>query len=273
MDNEGNNMCMKIKQFPRHPAYVAGILIIFLALVTCQGISQVIPANRTTVWTPGVTVGVPGGIPNRTTIYVNVLTDGGAMHCYGDGIHDDSAAINQAIAWCPANEVIYLPAGTYLLNHSVGTDSWGKNCTLRGDGMGKTIFVVAFAPGSGWPGFTFHAGQYQPPSYQTANILSGLSKGSTNIVLDSAPYLLALNSVLLIDQLNDTTNVNANGSEGLVTWADRNDNGTRNLGQAVMVTATNFSSGFGITFWPPLNMNFSTNLSAQATASQNWSFA
>src|SRR3972149_4823704 len=70
-------------------------------------------------------VGVPGAIPNRTTICatINAAT-------YGNGTVDASTVINNAIANCPANQVVYLPAGTYLLNSPIDF-GYKSRVTLR----------------------------------------------------------------------------------------------------------------------------------------------
>ena len=73
-----------------------------------------------------------GGIPNRTTVCATVNPDGAA---------DDSTLINNAIASCPAGEVLMLAAGTFNLAEG----KWitlSKGMTLRGAGPGSTIINV-----------------------------------------------------------------------------------------------------------------------------------
>src|SRR5208282_5509414 len=254
---------MKFERFFRQSMGLT-VLAFFLGL---SASAQIIPTNRLTVWQPGTSAGVSGGIPHSTNIFVNLLTTGNSSYkCYGDGIHDDTAAINSAIANCPAGEVIYAPAATYLITGELHQDGSNPNkgqFTLRGDGMGKTIFLFN-ADNQSFFGET--AGQWEPPTNQTANIVSGLQQGSTAIILDHVPDYATYGVFLLLDELNDNTNVTGTGSEGLCTWGDRNNNGTRNVAQLVRM---NVISGNTVNFTPPLNVGFSTNLSPQATTLAN----
>ena len=59
--------------------------------------SEIVPQDRLYDWT---TAGLPGGIPNRTTIY-RTLTTSSTLN-----------QINSAIAACPSGQVVYLSAGT-----------------------------------------------------------------------------------------------------------------------------------------------------------------
>ena len=73
-----------------------------------------------------------GGIPNRTTVCATLTSNGGA---------DNSTAINNAIAACPAGEVLMLAAGTF--NIAEGSYiNLNNGITLRGAGPGQTIIDV-----------------------------------------------------------------------------------------------------------------------------------
>jgi len=102
--------------------------------------------DRSSRVTPGATVELTAFTP------VNVK----ALGVIGDGVTDDSAAIQAVIDSCEVNGggTVYLPAGTYLLGTGHGDPSapHGTNQTLLmpkdgvniiGDGMGKTILKVA----------------------------------------------------------------------------------------------------------------------------------
>jgi len=114
---------------------------LLLPVIVCLGIfsfstistAQIIPANRMMAWDPGVTVGVPGGIPNRTTIGATVNAE-----TYGTGTVDASAAIIAAIDACPIGQVVHIPAGVYRLVSRIYSAN-AHNITIRGAGMGKTI--------------------------------------------------------------------------------------------------------------------------------------
>ena len=82
--------------------------------------ADIIPSNRRIDWTQA---GVPGGIPKRTTIYTTI------SGIDNTGATDVSAAIQSVLDACPPGQVVYLPAGTYLLNNGL---SITRGITLRG---------------------------------------------------------------------------------------------------------------------------------------------
>lgn len=115
-----------------------------------------IPANRVTVWQPGVTynaipaVGAAGntvpsnssspgyGIPVRNTIFTTLSPVGGGG--------DDGAPINAALAACPPGQVVKLTTGVfnlltnirYLPSAARGLTG-GGDITLRGSGPGAAL--------------------------------------------------------------------------------------------------------------------------------------
>lgn len=218
-----------------------------LALQVAPTCAEIIPPDRRINWQAGV----PGGIPNRTTIFVNATNP--PYNARGDGVTDNTAAIQNAINACPSNQVVYLPAGNYRVNSQITIPS-KSNWTLRGDGPGKTI-ITGYASGQS----VFYLGQSPFKPAASANVVSGFTKGSTNGVLSSS---IANGTLIYIDQLNDGTVVNSQGSGGTGAFTDRMRNGTRNIMQIVRITSAN---GTNITFWPPLNWTFTTNLAAQVS--------
>src|SRR3984893_10072824 len=68
--------------------------------------NPLIPANRMTLWQPGVTYN--GGIPNRTTT-CRTLSPSGA---------DDTVAIQAALDACPAGQVVQLTAGVFKISQN-----------------------------------------------------------------------------------------------------------------------------------------------------------
>src|ERR1700741_5060143 len=85
---------------------------VFLSLVLSSGpcAAEIIPGNRTAPWQGNV--GVPGGIPARTTIYKNIVTDLGADP---SGNVYASRIINGAIRSCPAGQGVDRISGTFRL--------------------------------------------------------------------------------------------------------------------------------------------------------------
>jgi hypothetical protein len=73
-----------------------------------------------------------GGIPNRTTVCATLTSNGGS---------DNSTAINNAIAACPAGEVVMLAAGTFNIAEG-SVINITNGITLRGEGPGVTIIDV-----------------------------------------------------------------------------------------------------------------------------------
>ena len=96
-------------------------------------------ADRRTDWTPGVTVGVPGGIPGHRTTLIDVTKP--PYNADNRGARDAQAAIMQAVAKAAENDVVFLPAGSYRLDKSIylGTKS---RITLRGAGPEKTLLLL-----------------------------------------------------------------------------------------------------------------------------------
>jgi hypothetical protein len=174
-------------------------LVVFPILLFCSqyGLAQlwtgVIDPSRATDWS---STGIFGGLPDRTTL-CSTLSPGVT-----------AAQINSAIASCPSGQVVFLNAGTY--NLSAGIDFANhSNVTLRGAGPDQTILVFSNnvnCQGQGadvcvrqdevnWPG---------GPS-NTANWTSGYAKGTTQIVLDNVANIKPGNTILVLDQLNDSS--------------------------------------------------------------------
>ncbi len=72
-------------------------ILIFLILVVLTGSAwaEIIPSSRRIQWDSGVR----GGIPNRTTVCANVKNT--PYNAVGNGMADDTAAIQDAINACP----------------------------------------------------------------------------------------------------------------------------------------------------------------------------
>ncbi len=89
--------------------------------------AQLLPTDRTTAWAPGL----PGGVPNRTTICATLNAA-----AYGNGNQDASSAIQAAVNTCPLGQVVKLSAGTFAVNNLVLIN---RGITLRGAGIGLTF--------------------------------------------------------------------------------------------------------------------------------------
>src|SRR4051812_13009070 len=99
---------------PRH-----FLVLLAWSVAASMALGDIIPADRRVTWTPGVNVGVPGGIPNRTTIYQTLSPD------------VSTAKIQAALDSCPSGQVVFLNAGTYNITATIKLKS---GVTLRGAG-------------------------------------------------------------------------------------------------------------------------------------------
>ena len=202
-------------------ALLAGFLLVAAADSSAQGIA----ASRRIVWQPGI----PGGIPARSTVCANAKNYGAA----GDGVHDDSGAIQAAINACPSGQVVYVPAGTYRLNNQL---SIMKSVVLRGAGPGSTKLLTY----ANWHGIQL--GDW-PSSPVPTNVSGSPAKGATVLTVGSVTTpSLAVGGYIVIDQVND-------GVEVINVDEDSRDGGTRTLSQITKITAVN---GLNLTIDPPL---------------------
>jgi hypothetical protein len=116
------------------------IPLLILTALSCR--AELIPAARLTSWVPGVNVGVPGGIDqyraggsSARTSLINVTQS--PYNADNTGVSDCSSAIQAAINAATANQVVFLPAGTYRMNSGVAVGA-KDNITIRGAGMNTT---------------------------------------------------------------------------------------------------------------------------------------
>jgi hypothetical protein len=142
-------------------------------------------------------VGVSGGIPNRTKVFVNLKTTSDArFKCAGDGVADDASRLEAALKACPAGQVVYAPAGAYRIARVVNANVSGK--TLRGEGMGKTVFVLSDSKGR----FQFGRQQWPRPVDNATfgvvvAVLSGATAGSTVLHVKDSSRIQVNNLITL----------------------------------------------------------------------------
>jgi hypothetical protein len=230
-------------------ATLLSILYLVLGVaLPCFAATSPIDPSRSIDWSKA---GIPGGIPNRTTICATI-----SATIYGNGTTDATTAIQTALNSCPANQVVYLPSGTYRINSSLYVPS---NVTLRGNGPNNTKID---AHGSSAAVISFGQG-VTPSISRSIAITGGTTVGSNNIIVSNAGGI-TVGSYLLITQLNDPSFVTIAGGDGNCTWCDGGLgwNGTRVLGQIVEVTSVN---GTNIGINPSLYLTYSSALSPLAT--------
>lgn len=148
------------------------LALIFPAIAAAQ-----IPADRLTAWAPGV----PGGVPNRTTVCATVAPGGN---------------IASAIASCPSGQVVQLQAGTYTLGSGLQIT---KGITLRGAGAGVTTLKRS----GSWSEPTIRLGTGSGFG-SSLNFAADGAKESTTATLASVAGL-KVGQLVLIDKTNDKT--------------------------------------------------------------------
>ena len=153
---------------------------------------QIIAPARSISWQ---LAGVPGGIPNRTTI-CSTLNPGVT-----------AAAIDAAITACPAGQVVFLNAGTYNLETGIRFSN-KSYVTLRGAGPDKTFltFPQGGDPCGGLGGNICFINGDANSSEQPRNIAdwtAGYEPRTTSITLSNTTGL-QVGSLLVLDQLDDS---------------------------------------------------------------------
>jgi hypothetical protein len=229
---------------------IGRFVLLFAVVVSLTGraCGEIIPAERRIDWKPGI----PGGIPLRTTLFANVQS--APYHAKGDGLADDTLAIQTAIDDCPSNQVVYLPAGVYRITNAIRIRKSG--ITVRGAGPSSTHLQYHGPPGlvlnmqSGFYDYDFA----RSTPYE---LTGGGAKGSTNVTTSDNDW--DVGDIVLFDQLNDDSLVFGTGDSGRCNWCGR-ESGARASGQLVRIvsrTATN------ATFEQPLYRSYSNTLSPQ----------
>jgi len=174
-------------------------LILFLlipASARAQAWSGIIESGRAVHWS---SVGIPGGIPSRTTICTTL----------SPGV--TAAQITSAISACPNGQVVFLNAGTYHLSAGIGFKG-AQNVTLRGAGPDKTFLI--FTSGVNCTIFeaaicvagssTAWTGNPTLGGATPHNWTAGYAQGSTVLTFDSTSSW-AVGQFLILDQFDDTT--------------------------------------------------------------------
>ncbi|MEJ7588966.1 MAG: glycosyl hydrolase family 28-related protein [Ferruginibacter sp.] len=197
-------------------------LSFFLAIISFQSRSQIIPASRSTDWT---LAGYNGIIPVYTLIR-NITDYGGS----GNGITPNGTALQNAIASLSnQNGVIYFPAGTFFFNTPVTLRS---ELVLRGAGASSTILQFDLAASKSLINVTGSTSAVE------ANVISSVLKGQTTLTVDN-PSMVRVNDYIKLYQDN----------AGLIT----DGFAAESLGQIIYIESI---SGNTITFSHALRRNY-----------------
>jgi hypothetical protein len=218
--------CRKV--FPGKRTFISVLILLCPSLLagTVNSYGQIISPDRQIAWDPGV----PGGIPTRTTVCSNVVTNYGA---YGDGVHDDTTAIQNAINACPVGQVVYIPPGIYRLNSGLTIT---KGIVIRGAGPAATLLKTYAV----WHGIQI--GDW-PSSPVATNVSGSPAKGAATLtVAGITSPSLSVGDYIVIDQIDD-------GVEVINIDDESRNNNTRSLSQITKITGMN---GLTLTIDPPL---------------------
>ena len=235
-------------------------LLTFALLLVGLGVTaQVIPSDRQISW--ATWTGVSGGLPVRSTVFTNMVG------LDNTGATDVSAAINNALTACPSNQVVAVPAGTFLVTNQIWIPG---GVTLRGASKSSTIFSLQRPAVRADGGIRLGSSADLAPSLLWTN--AGLAlKGSTNLSLLTTNGL-AIGNIVAIEQINDTNWVfnysqdGSSGSQDLHATTSLTNYGIAQYIKVLTISSTN------ITFEPPLNFTYTNSLNCRLfrRGSSNW---
>ncbi len=212
---------------------------------------DIIPETRLYEW--GAYCGIPGGIPQRTTIYATLQPGATA------------AQITAAINACPSGQVVYLSAGTFNLGS--GRITWPRTksgVTLRGAGAGRTIITgnTTNIIDNSYTQFNESSG---------ISVVSGYAQGSTSIVLGSSPSAnFAAGNLMVIgedssrDKFGD--DIGTYARDGLATTIYNTTPASRCFKYLVRIAGV---SGNTIHLAAPIPVGFSAGLNIKAYPQAN----
>ncbi|MGI0100233.1 MAG: glycosyl hydrolase family 28-related protein [Candidatus Micrarchaeaceae archaeon] len=194
--------------------------------------TPIIPANRLINWSQA---GIPGGIPSNYTLCANVKDP--PYNAKGDGVSNDTSAIQNAIFACPNDTIVYMPPGNYLVSFLI----INRSVALMGAGTSNTNLI--FSSKNLYIGsYNFYDGNVDvlgskvgpPPSI--VNWTGGFQKGDYNITLNSTSGL-HVGELIMLDELNDSSFVNSAGDEPY-SWEYCSRNETSWYGAASGINGT-----------------------------------
>ena len=155
--------------------------------------SAIVPPDRLPLPGTWESAGVEGGIPERAAICADVTEP--PYQADPTGTSSAVAAIQAAIDDCPADQVVYVPAGTHRIDDAI---TIRKAISLRGAGTATVCQVVH-------GGTAIHIGGLGPwpppkanPDYRTP-IADGATRGSTTVSVTDAAAV-EVGKMVMIDE-------------------------------------------------------------------------
>jgi hypothetical protein len=204
-------------------------------------VTNVIPPDRLIPWQGSV--GVEGGIPNRT----KQIDCTAAPYNVKPRTADSAKAIQACLDGIASGEVAYLPAGSYAVGSTISIPS---NKTLRGAGPDATVLVFADINVD-----VRMAGGYTDGTRPGIAIASGYTKGSTQLSL-ADPSGFSVGGHVYVSELNDAAiPVVIKNDNGTCNWCGLyGQEGKRARLQLAKITAI---AGNTISIDPPMYFTFS----------------
>lgn len=234
---------MKLIQVYKKIAMVKNLTLIFAILVTGilfnmgvieESYGEIITTDRKISWSPGISDGIPS-----YPVCANVKN--APYNAKGDGVSDDTSAIQNAINDCPSGQAVYIPSGTYRLTSQLTI--LNKGIALRGDGPDKTLL-------KNYSTSEHILYIYAYSSTTQTNVASGYSKGSTTMNV-ADPSAFNIDDYILIDQDNDPA-----VTDNMQSYQ------TRAVGQILKITN---KSGSNLTLHRPLYYTYNASMNPRIT--------
>jgi len=213
---------------------------VWLLLWTClffqtQVEAQIIPTDGLPLPGTWENAGVEGGIPNRQVVFADVTSS--PYNADNTGSVSAVSAIQAAINACPDGQVVFVPAGTYLIDGRLRINQ--RQITLRGAGL-TTVFRV-----TGYSSLMIGGlGPWPPPKANSSYlmpILSGSTRGSSTVTVANTTSI-PIGRMILIDENDDPA----------LVWTKNGTTG-RFRGSLHMVTSKTSNS---VTFTPALPIDY-----------------
>ncbi len=285
-----------------------GFATLALLAVSCSTAwSQVIPRSRTTDWIPGVTVGLRGGIPQRTNLLdvtrYGATTNNGYVvgtiaagtstltvssvgdFAVGHGVwisnvfssvitnivgntfrlrdnapasaagtivrHDNSPIINGVIGLAQSNDVVYIPAGKFVMRGGLGTGN-KEYISIRG---ATNSLLVALGSGAIAIGPT----QLSPSQGKQFPVPTGVAKGTNQLTLTNIVYT-PWNDPIRVGEIYSLSTLNGEDPNFRAISVNGFD---RIVSQLIVIEKI---QGNVITFSPPVAWNYTNSAHLIQTA-------
>lgn len=237
-------------------------LLLFLIVVGIAHAADVVDPN-VFPRVIGTDVGVPGGIPTTRTNLINVTQ--APYNADNTGATDASTAINSAITAAVANDIVYLPAGTYRLDSQVSIGPSKANITLRGAGATTIISPRSIAYGifigaGEHPGAATWANNFYAVPATNNVVTAGATAGSTALTIaDTTDFTAGQLIQVSVSNQDDNAAIEA-GAMPIIDFGGSGDViRRRQLTRLVSKTSTVLTISPALHYTPDANLTMRVN--------------